>query len=260
MPSDDDLVKEQGLGLGDKLDPTEEVGPEGCDATVADTEAPPHRMDEPPIEAPRFFEEVGEAFVPRPDIHVPDENGLPVPADNSLRPQIAPPLTYDTVVCVEDDRAWVEVFAEEYENVSVPWPDGTRFRSRWSGGTEVTRRVFTRAEIKPWRNYFMAGDGHDWIVVRPIRPLCEHYRRQVFNNDDEPDPNRIGHRIVYRNCAARRSNGGAQMSLRDQAVYACEHRSPRDLPSEEKFIHGPDRDKLERNPHLIKLPLFSGER
>ena len=92
--------------------------------------------------------------------------------------------------------------------------------------------------------------------VRPVRERCRFYKRQVFNNDDQPDPTAPGHRIYFTNCTARRSVGGAFLSLRDQAVYACDYRVPPDPESVAKHLDSFDRRRLAEEPHKHLIPMF----
>lgn len=64
------------------------------------------------------------------------------------------------------------------------------------------------------------------VVMRPKRERCKFYMRQMFANDDQPDPNQPGHKIIFRNCTKRRSVGGAFMSVANEAVYGCDYREP----------------------------------
>ena len=92
--------------------------------------------------------------------------------------------------------------------------------------------------------------------MRPLRERCKHYRRQVISNDDKPDPNEFGHQIIFRNCAARRSNGGAFMSLMGQGIYHCDYREPRDEISSAE-LDRQDRERLESRAHEERVPMFN---
>jgi hypothetical protein len=96
-----------------------------------------------------------------------------------------------------------------------------------------------------------------FYLVRPLREQCIHYRSQVFANDDEPDVTRPGHRIVFSNCMVRRSVGGAMMSLRDEAVYACEHRHPPDPESVRRHITDWNKERLAAARHLVRVDMFN---
>ena len=64
---------------------------------------------------------------------------------------------------------------------------------------------------------------------------------------------RPGHRIVFSNCMVRRSVGGAMMSLRDEAVYACEHRHPPDPESVRRHITDWNKERLAAARHLVRV-------
>jgi len=95
-----------------------------------------------------------------------------------------------------------------------------------------------------------------FILVRPLREACAHYKRQVTVNDDVPDEKEYGHRIVFRNCTKRRSVGGAFMGLRDEAIYACDYREPPHPESVRKYLDDPDRVHLGSDAYKRHLPMF----
>ncbi len=99
-------------------------------------------------------------------------------------------------------------------------------------------------------------DAKVYVVVEPRRPECLHYKRSVFANDSAKNKTDVGHKIVYRNCEARRTVGGATMKLGDELVYCCEWRNPPDPASVEQHIGAWDRQKLddgERPPEMVPL-------
>ena len=135
-------------------------------------------------------------------------------------------------------------------------------------GGEVDRASFKPDVVhKRWGQTFASGSSpgansmaQRQVVVRPLRPLCVNYRRQLFNIDGK-DPHEQGGKHQFQNCAARRSNGGALLSLNGQAIYACDYRNPPDLPSTERFLDGFDKKRLREKKHLKLVPVFgmSGE-
>jgi hypothetical protein len=177
---------------------------------------------------------------------------------------IAPPFTVDHVVCIEDERTWVEVFLQEWHERGGFTRGTTRnddfflliSQQYAEDGREVERRTFAPDQVERLFGMPFVKTFQGYIPVRPIRERCENYNRQVISNDGVPDPTEIGHQIMFRNCAARRSVGGAFLSLRDEAVYACDYRSPYDHASAEKYMNGPDRDRLKNEAHKTRLPLF----
>jgi hypothetical protein len=86
-----------------------------------------------------------------------------------------------------------------------------------------------------------------WTPVRPIRERCKHYKRQVFAKRGI-DPGEFGHYDLYRNCVARRSVGGAFLTVKDEAVYACEYRDPPDEATVKKYLDEYDEKRLEAGP------------
>lgn len=283
----DELDKE--LPEFDGQRPDEQVGPDQCEADAKRVEKLPGEGSEG-VEASEFEpgDELHEQFPIEEIAVVPDPvDGLPTPMTGDFRTATAPAFTYDNVVCLEDDREYVELFAEEmshrgWRGVSrgptaedVRWCPESVFdlriieeaelaiiaRSRFEpDGSEATRRTFEPDSVeRMWgTTLVLADEGDGFIPVRPRRDRCKHYKRQVFSNDDQPDPTQEGHQIVFRNCTARRSNGGAFMSLRDEAVYMCDYRDPPDERSAQEQ-DGKDRDKLVNRPDLLQVPLFGTE-
>lgn len=228
-------------------DPTEEVSAEECAPGAHQCEIKSGDLEEgADASHPSFMEEIQDAYSPEPGLMVPSaEDGLPVPADETNEPQVAPPFTIDNVVCVEDDREWVPIRTEYLEDGSIKEPQ------RFKPSDVVT--LFDRPHV-----LLDKSNVESRIHVRPIRARCVYYMRQVLSNDAVPDPDELGHKIVFRNCTARRSIGGAFMSLRDEAVYACDYRDPPDPASTEKHLDGPDRERLRSEAYKKKLPLFRG--
>lgn len=251
--------------------PDEMVGPEDSEGSAIRSEfrmTNDHGVENSEFEA---ADEVHETFPvePIPVVMAPD--GLPTIVTPDPQQTQAIAFTYETVICVEDDREYVELWTDEIRSiVGIKWtnpamPDKIvenpnlffSYRDRYDGdGVEHARRTFEPKEVESrWGMDLVKVDGDKWLPVRPLRPQCKHYRRQVFSNDDQPDSTLPGHQIVFRVCAARRSNGGAHMSLRDEGIYQCDFRDPPDpktaLVQDEK-----DRFKLQNRPDLLHLPLF----
>lgn len=135
-------------------------------------------------------------------------------------------------------------------------------RSRYDDkGHEQQRRHFEPDEVvERWGKQFVEEPwekGARFVPVRPVRERCRFYKRQHFANDDQPIPELPGHHAFFRNCThpARRSIGGASLSLRNEAIYGCDYREPYDDKSI-RFIDEADARTLESRPHLTRLPLF----
>jgi len=95
----------------------------------------------------------------------------------------------------------------------------------------------------------------EYVIVRPRREACSHYRRQVLANDDVED-GQPGRRLIFRNCMMRRSVGGAFMSLRDEAVFACDYRDPPTLASK-ALADSLDADILRKSAERQMVSLFN---
>ena len=271
-------------GEVDAGDPTEEVGPEECEGGAIESEYKAGSIDESANATfPKFMDEVADAYSPEPGLMVPSPvDGLPIPADEAAEPVTAPPFTIDHVVCVEDDREFVEMLHREY--VEMTKLGGHRafletmvvaFRDSFTSSGETTTRLhFSPDRVLELFGYKLVKVTNEekmilvmdtdtantekdvYVFVRPLRERCKHYMRQILSHDGQPDPNEPGHRIIFRNCMIRRSVGGAFMGLRDEAVYACDYRDPPHIESVKKFLDDPDHEKLRSEAYKVKLPLF----
>lgn len=238
-----------------------EVGLTDRDGTATESEA-------------SLREEIFEAFQPVTEIVVESPvDGLPVPAGERHDLAIAHPFTRDTVVCVEDDTAFVELFAEELESRGFQHEGGRQFfsntgfdggarvmaRSKFneSDGSDVVRRTFDPSRVSVRFGIPVVEDQGESVPVRMKRERCKHFMRQVMANDDVPNPNEPGHLLRFYNCMARKSVGGAYMTLRDEAVYACDYRNPVDPGSAEKYLEAFDRKRLGSKLHLELIRPFN---
>lgn len=249
-------------------DPTAEVGAEECNPKTEQCEMRMVEGDRAEADGPSFKDEIFDAYSPEDEMMVPHPvDGLPVPAhEASSGTAYAPPFTHDHVVCVEDDRAYVEMFNEEL--ILHGMRDETFFRrNRFDAeGVQLERKTFTPDRVtERWgqkvvelsdeeRVELNVSPTHKFIAVRPIRERCRYYSRQVLSQDGVPE-GEVGHQIIFRNCMIRRSIGGAFMSVRDEAVYACDYRDPPHSESIKKLDER-DNDRLRSNAHKVMLPLF----
>jgi hypothetical protein len=215
-------------------------------------------------------EEIHESFPIEPIATVMGPDGLPMFTEPDPDDAIAIPFTYETQLCIEDDRTYVEVWEDEEDDylasrgctttrqmklrprVPVMLP-----RSRWDDlGVEKERRVFPSEAVVRYAGFDLVYvEGGQRILVRPLRERCRHYKRQAFSNDSQPNPRAPLHQLLFRVCTARRSNGGAYMSLRDEAIYACDFRDPPDLTAIAEQ-DAKDKKKLLSRPDLVKYQLF----
>jgi len=279
----DDLDKaEVGTGVENEgAEPTEEVGPDECDATPIGTQLAPGERDAPPEEC-QFspMEELQEQFelAPIPLILDPGD-GLVRPVDAPVN--FAPAFAEDNVVCLADERQYVELFHEEllgrgwsYDPLALDYvlearhvhlgttEDGIGFymfvrKGFHPSGAPVDRRTFQPSVVKElWGQKFVCSDNGAIVPVRCRRERCKYYARQVYANDDEPDPKAHGHRVYFANCTMRRSVGGAFLSLRDQAIYACDYRDPPDMKTVEEHLDSFDRRRVADRPDKTMVPLF----
>jgi hypothetical protein len=287
----------------DEADPQEEVGVESCDSVASRCETRggdlEGRADESEF---TIMDELHEQMRVEPIRVIEDPtDGLPLPVTGPT--QFAPPFTHETMVCIEDTRQYVEIFAQEmallgwflYEvegadaepSLTSQGADLSRIASRsvfkarslsrssrivlvsvgsmfgLMGHPQERRRFDPKDVFERWGGYWVESDKQPvddprrvWIPVRPIRERCRYYKRMCLANDDQPDPEAFLHYIRFRNCMMRRSVGGAFLSLRDEAVYACDYRDPPDEASVRKHLDEPDERKLVDKPHLTRLPLF----
>src|SRR3989344_805152 len=258
-------------GLPDALaeghEPNENAGPDEAGSSPLQCEHRAGELDAPVHQAQfSVIDELSEPYVSEPAVMVAHPvDGLPVPAQERVDLPLAHPFRYETMVCVGDDRVYVELWSEEIIarnrwSRSVNGKVITVGRSAWSSSGEArTRRVFARAQVvRRWDepvvvmargallpeedgvvpSQTMSGrsaaaelacvrEGVELLLpVRPTREPCDYYKRQLFANDDVTDPAEPGHYIVFRNCGARRSVGGALLSPSNEAIYACDYRNP----------------------------------
>lgn len=283
MPTDDSSIPNG--------DPQEDAGPGGSEVSKDEGEISKQEAMSGPNDAPEFGlrDELAEHF-PLESIVVglsPDD-GLPTPMDATDAMPLAPKFGPDTLVCIEDERTFVELFAED-----DPWQTGvglpesvdaalypkeyvarkTRrgeviqppaaasgfvaLRSRFDeAGEPISPRVFepSKVVLKWGAQFVQTSEG--LLRVAPKRIRCDHYKRMVFANDDTAfKPGEFGHQVLYRNCSARKSVGGAMMSVKDEAVYACDHRMPPDPETVRRYLDEPDRKRSDYKPEMV--PLFN---
>jgi hypothetical protein len=180
----------------------------------------------PGLERGKADDAIYEGFQPPPMEWGKAEDGLPSPKV-PLHLPVAPPLSPETFVCMADARDYV---------IRDAWGDVTG-----SFGPRVVKRA-------PAGDYYVTleeavGSGMPWLAiaraidpktlrvrVAPRRPQCAFLRQQMiaFQDNDE-------HVMVERLCVARRDEQSFFLSVRDQQVYACELRSPRDPESEQRI-------------------------
>lgn len=227
----------------DGLRPDEEVGPDGCEATIANTsvdlEETAAAIDECGFDT---TDELQDAFSPTPIPVVLEPDGRANIITPPIEQAVTAPFTRDNVLCVEDDRTYVEL--------QHGFPDAPPSRPP---------RTFPAAQVKFQRDgipfvLISEGEGIAYpLYLRPVRERCRFYKRLVIANDDQPERGKAGHFIVKRYCTALRSNGGAFLSLRDEAIYACDFRDPVDKASAD-WQDAKDKAQLDGKRHLTLIP------
>lgn len=255
-------------------EPCEEVGPEECGAEVARTEYVPGELHDPPEPGFDVGDMLHEQF--QPEAHrmmIDPDDHMPRPIDPHGERPFAPAFTRENLCCIEDDRVFVELTGR----AGVAAYDEITRRARWAAGRPLgpppdapvavatpapeyaadgsrrAARRWPKSHVKEFFGYPTVLVDGERIIVKPIRSKCIHYRRQLFNVDGK-DPDEFGGKVQFQNCGARRSNGGALMSLSGQAVYGCDYRDPPDPRSTEKWLDYFDAKKLRDKPHLTLVP------
>lgn len=224
-------------------------------------------------------DETAEAFpVEQIAIGISPEDGMPVPVDVPMEDAFAVPFTYDTQLCVEDARVYVEIFKNEFEQFGwrVHWDkDDERPMPQWrkggvsvflldldlqdqysvDSGKENERRSFDPDDVQERWGLKVAKAAEGWVPVRPVRPVCRFYKRQVLNSKFNVAPGEFGSQEIFRLCTARRSNGGAFMSLKDSGIFVCDLRDP---PDPRSSAEQDDKDlvKLRTRPDQLMVPAF----
>lgn len=233
-------------------------------SSPSDVEADREDLEDPKSGPGTSFEvqdELQDQFTNQPLATPLAADGLPDMGVDRHDDGVAPPFTYDTCVCIEDDRKWAELWDDEGDSTwrkLHPLYQQFDVRSRYDvKGDPRVRRVFEKATV-----VFKFGVAHVLVngaavFVRPVRPVCDFYRVQVFATP-RTKPGTFGHRDVHPNCTARRSIGGAYLSLKDEAVYACQHRFPRDEASDRLYQLGATK-RLAAMPHRTLVPAFGSD-
>jgi hypothetical protein len=196
------------------------------------------------------------------------KDGLPRPADNWVAP--APKLTLKSLICLEDSSSFVEVFEEDSVSVKSMLAeamskkpealkkllDGKRSIYDDSGNRRE-RREFKPEQVVEKYGYFFAEILGKMVPVAPRRQQCIHLVRQVVDAGDL-DAQGEEVRPLYTYCKAFKSTAGSYLSLMDRAVFACEHRSPRDMVSD-RYIRERIKAKVKQGEDRVALPAMRGE-
>jgi len=197
------------------------------------------------------------------------EDGLPRPADGWVAP--APKLSTKSFLCLEDESQFVELFQEDtsVKNVFLDAitrkPEGARKimagrRSAYGpDGEPVPRRTFKPDQVVEMFGIQVVRSGVNGSVVvpvMPIRPRCSNLVRQIIDSSDV-DAGGVEVRPMFTYCKAFKSVSGAYLSLMDRAIYACEHRTPRDLISDKEIVRR-IKDKIRQGEERVAvMPLLT---
>ena len=230
------------------------------------------------------FDEVDEDFKPGPMHLELGSDGLPRQIDQTTESDI-PALSKETLVCMGDyskfviRNRWGSIIAE-FEPMDVDRSPTGWWRVKTSLALERAKLALQRErkaskgngkEEDPNSDDYLLGalasqfvrmrheDGYgvqappysdEWFTVEPLRPPCVHYVRQKVSL-----PENALHKMYARLCAARRTTEGAFMSVRDQGIWACDMREPRDTTTElqlEEF----DAKKIQEGAQRTHLNVF----
>jgi hypothetical protein len=192
------------------------------------------------FDRPRVDDSVYEPFQPGQLKFVIGEDGMAGVQLPQGDVPVAPPLTTETLVCMADTSSFV-IRNEWGEPLATFRPDevkraadgrwfvtGDRLRPLFevSGGVSATAAdLWSRLDL-PHRTSPATIQDQDRVEVQPKRPQCKHYARQMTDLQDNSDVT-----MVERLCTVRRDASGTQFGLRDQQLFACELREPRDPES-----------------------------
>ncbi len=226
------------------------------------------------------FDEVDEDFNPGPMHLEIAADGLPQQIDTTTESDI-PALSKETLVCMGDysrfvirDR-WGAIIAE-FEPMDVDRSPTGFWRVKTSVALEKAQLALQREHKGPRKVEYEGDDlllaalaskfvrmrhedgygvqpprhSDEWFQVEPIRPPCHHYVRQKVSL-----PENAQHKMYARLCAARRTTEGAFMTVRDQGVWACDMREPRDTTSELQLDEF-DAKKIQEGAHRTHLNVF----
>ncbi len=118
---------EEELAEHDGARPVEEVGPDQADPGLVRCETKPKDGEGPDDASFSPADEVHESFPVEPLTAFIAADGLPSFSMPTPEQTEAIPFAYETVVCVEDDREYVELFSEELAGRG--WTGGNSFEA-----------------------------------------------------------------------------------------------------------------------------------
>lgn len=189
--------------------------------------------------SPRSDEELYQGLETPVTFSVNPADGMPTPVipDHGDKP---PPLSVDTLICMEDKRSFVirnsdGSIWQSFEPKEVKrLPNG-----EWFVEAPLFLDKVNAGGAKPYTSTELAcnhdlslfirrhGEFEQIVRVEPIRPACRHYLR--MQTDTSLDRSK---RYLSRACMAQHSDTGEYISVGDAGIFACNIRSPRHLESE----------------------------
>ena len=257
---DDNLLGEQDTPEGAR------VGADGSEVVLreADHEQVGHTTQD------EFFDAFGE---PEPSvIGINPADGL-VDHVDTKDARAVPPLSVDTLVCLEDTSSFVTLATEDIDayllsrqSVSGPLQDlayrtrlvtNLRSYTHWRldafGNPDPTfpGKTYAPAEVEDNGVIHFVREGGRMILVRPVRMRCSHLERMLTISDELST--KVSPLHTY--CKGFRSVGGAKMSLMDQAILACEVRQPPDDRSGKAIVERVEA-KIAQGKEKKGLPMY----
>ncbi len=149
------------------------------------------------------------------------EDGLPAAVSPvSVDQSAAQPLNPDRFVCMADESVWV------LDEAACPDTllDTDKPPQEWAD-------FLVHKEVRGGKPVCFVDFPPGILYVRPRRPKCKHYVRQLlpFQGNDET------YNTMHRYCTAFTDENSEFYSLNDTEMLACEMRSPRDFVSESRL-------------------------
>lgn len=183
-------------------------------------------------------------------------DGLPRPADDMIDGS-APALSEDSFICMADERVWVPLRDHECDSrVGIVYDRAIGGGSDWDeDGNPVDPPTYTFDQLKKAFGvmWCVHPDGSLKYPVRPIRQKCEYLTRMLIT--DQTLSSTEGPVVPLHSYCRGFLIDGEPMSLGDQAVWACERRSPRDIVTEEKIVERV-RNKIAQGKDRKPEPVF----
>lgn len=220
------------------------VGDEENEAEESETESTLEPSEDAESEFQPFDEVFGD-FTPSAIRKNIAADGLPTQVDEGMNSTI-PPFNPKTLVCMGDFSSFV--IRDDFGEILFSTTEARRtVDGVWIH--TITAEDLKTSEVQDALEDRVLEVGH-LIEVRPLRPPCAHYVRQLGDMDLNPE-----HRTMNRLCAARRTTEGTFMSVRDFGLYACDMREPGD-PQTTKLLDDFDKNKIVEGAKRVHHSIF----